>query len=80
MATSRFFFVRPDDAHNEAAKTDGTRPRRLLVPNVINAPIGVNSIHKNNEAKALFSDWKFADLLVQLTDNELSGHASLSES
>lgn len=29
------------------------------------------------EAKALFSDWASADLLFQLTDEELSGHASL---
>ena len=30
-----------------------------------------------NESKALFSDWVSADLLFQLTDEELSGHASL---
>lgn len=30
-----------------------------------------------NEAKALFDDWKLADLLFQLTDEELSGHTSL---
>ncbi|MGO9717407.1 MAG: Eco57I restriction-modification methylase domain-containing protein [Steroidobacteraceae bacterium] len=30
-----------------------------------------------NESKALFSDWTSADLLFQLTDEELSGHASL---
>lgn len=30
-----------------------------------------------SEAKALCADWKSADLLFQLTDEELSGHASL---
>ena len=30
-----------------------------------------------SEAKALFADWKSADLLFQLTDEELSRHASL---
>jgi type I restriction-modification system DNA methylase subunit len=30
-----------------------------------------------NEAKALAADWQSADLLFQLTDEELSGHASL---
>lgn len=30
-----------------------------------------------NESKALFPDWASADLLFQLTDEELSGHASL---
>lgn len=30
-----------------------------------------------NESKALFSDWASADLLFQLTDQELSDHASL---
>ncbi len=30
-----------------------------------------------NETKALVSDWQSADLLFQLTDEELSGHASL---
>jgi adenine-specific DNA-methyltransferase len=30
-----------------------------------------------DEKKALFSDWKSADLLFQLTDDELSRHASL---
>lgn len=30
-----------------------------------------------NETKALFTDWKSADLLCQLTDEEISGHQSL---
>src|SRR5208283_2350542 len=30
-----------------------------------------------SEAKALYAEWKFADLLFQLTDEELSGHTSL---
>ncbi len=32
-----------------------------------------------DETKALFADWKSADLLFQLTDDELSGHRSLFE-
>ncbi len=40
----------------------------------LNANSGGNQI---NETKALVSDWKSADLLFQLTDNELSGQRAL---
>ncbi|MEP6670302.1 MAG: hypothetical protein ABJF10_14170, partial [Chthoniobacter sp.] len=33
--------------------------------------------HSFDQAKALFSDWKSADLLFQLTDQELSRESSL---
>ncbi len=47
-------------------------PRAFL--ELVNSHTGSTSF---NESKALFSDWASADLLFQLTDEELSGHASL---
>ena len=47
-------------------------PRAFL--ELLNSQTGSTSF---NESKALFSDWGSADLLFQLTDEELSGHASL---
>lgn len=49
-------------------------PRAFL--ELVNSHTG-NSGTSFNESKALFSDWTSADLLFQLTDEELSSHASL---
>ncbi len=47
-------------------------PRAFL--ELVNSRTGSTSF---NESKALFSDWASADLLFQLTDEELSGQTSL---
>ena len=53
-------------------KLGSSKPKAFL--EFLNASAGNNPI---NETKALVDQWKSADLLFQLTDNELSGQRAL---
>jgi adenine-specific DNA-methyltransferase len=53
-------------------KLGSSKPKALV--EFLNANSGGNQI---NDTKALVSDWKSADLLFQLTDNEISGQRAL---
>ncbi len=66
------FLAALDYRSDRTLNLGNSSPRAFL--ELVNSHNGSTSF---NESKALFSDWASADLLFQLTDEELSGHASL---